>query len=99
METIIKPELEQLMIGKQLKVLHVSGKSGTHMPEHYATSEAVITVKEGKAILKMEHTNSILRKGDVFLIPSNANHALQIEEDFEGIVTMSIDSIIKFVEK
>lgn len=96
METINKPQLEALKAGKDLKVLRVTGKAGDLMPVHYTTKEGVIVVKQGKAILQMGNSRSILKPNDVFLVPENVSHSLSIEEDFEAVVTLFVNSTIEF---
>jgi quercetin dioxygenase-like cupin family protein len=97
MNTIDIPQTTILHIGKVFKVLRVTGNKGTSMPDHYCTHEAVITVQDGSAILRMSGTEYPILKSQSFIIPSGENHSLMLKDDFEAIVILKLDAEIKFV--
>lgn len=96
METMNKPEMKVLAKGESFKTMRVNAKAGMQMPDHHATSEAVIVVEQGKAILKMEGEDIVLEKGKSILLPSGKDHSLKIDEDFQAVVIMDANAEIKF---
>jgi quercetin dioxygenase-like cupin family protein len=98
METSNKPELVLLKTGASFKVLKVTGQSGTQMPLHYSTKEAVLIVHEGSALLQIEEKEHLLQAGDSFIIPARQSHYLSLKSEFKALVIMSLDSNIEFVK-
>ncbi len=96
MDTLEKPQLTPLYLGEQFKVLEVSGKEEANMPLHYCTSEAVINIQKGRAILRMDGEEKELLPGVSILLPANKNHSLKIEDAFIAFVVMAKDATIKF---
>jgi len=97
MKTSNKPELVTLKTGESFKVLQVTGQAGMSMPLHYSTKEAIVIVKEGNALLKIDEKEHLLQEGDAFIIPARQNHSLSLKTEFKALVVMSLDSIIEFV--
>jgi quercetin dioxygenase-like cupin family protein len=93
-----KPELVSLKTGASFKVLKVTGQSGSQMPLHYSTKEAVLIVQEGSALLKIEEEEHLLLAGDSFIIPARQSHNLSLKSEFKALVIMSLDSNIEFVK-
>lgn len=91
-----QPQLEVLNSGDTLKILQVTGLAGMSMPKHHSTGEAMIIVQKGMASLKMQDSEQILSKGDIFNIPAGKAHALTLKTDFETLVVMPVDSAIEF---
>lgn len=96
MEALSKPELNLLQTGSSLKVLQVSALGGMVMPLHHATSETVIVVQEGMALLKMPTAEHVLEKGVSFIIPAQVDHSLEVKTDFKALAIMGIASEIEF---
>ena len=96
METIEKPTMMLLKIGKTFKVLSVTGKKGMTMPSHHSTKEAIIIVQEGSAVLTMANAEYVLQKEEVFIIPAGEQHSLSLKSDFKAIAIMEVDSNIEF---
>lgn len=99
MEALSKPELNLLHTGKKLKTLQVSALGGMIMPLHHATSETVIVVQEGLAVLKMPNKDHVLEKGVSFIIPALIDHSLEVKTNFKAIAIMALDSEIEFLKK
>ncbi|HNP18778.1 MAG TPA: cupin domain-containing protein [Fulvivirga sp.] len=96
---IESPTMENVAYGKTFKVLNIVGTVGMHMPEHHATHEAVILVKQGKAIVTMTGEKYLIQKGEVFIIPAGEQHTLAVLEAFEANVIMPVASTIEFENK
>ena len=96
MDVLNKPELTALHVGDSLKTIEVTALAGMIMPPHHTTKEAVIVVKEGRALLKMPTTVHVLQKGMALTIPARAEHSLEVKEDFKAGVIMAVDSEIVF---
>lgn len=96
MEVMNKPEVTSIDVGLSTKVMQIKGAAGMIMPPHYATKEAVIVVQEGQAVLKMQGSSHILKKGSTFIIPAGKEHTLTIQKDFKAIAVMAIESVINF---
>ena len=82
--------------GNSVKVLQVTGGEGMAIPEHFCTKEAVLVVQEGTAILTMDGKENVLSRDQSFIIPGGQKHALNMNEGFQALVIMDIDSEIKF---
>ncbi|MCK0144771.1 cupin domain-containing protein [Arenibacter sp. F26102] len=96
MEVLNRPELTHLQVGENLKILQIKALSGTGMPKHHSTTEAVIVVLEGKAILKAKETEYLLEKGSSMLVPAGLEHSLTILEEFQAVAIMAKDANINF---
>lgn len=96
MDTLEKPQLIPLYLGEQFKVLEVSGNAEANMPLHYCTSEAVINIQKGRAILSMDGEEKKLLPGVSILLPANKVHSLKVIEALKAFVVMARDAAIKF---
>ena len=96
METLNKPELIPLDMGKSFKTLQVKGLAGMVMPPHHSTKEAIIVVQQGKALLQMPKSDHVLNEGSTFIIPAGVDHKLDILENFKAIAIMAVDSELNF---
>lgn len=97
METMNKPELIPLEVGRSIKTIQVKGLAGMTMPPHHSTKEAVIVVQQGQALLKMPESDHLLNRGSTLIIPAGKEHTLRIQEDFKAIAIMAVDSEINFI--
>lgn len=97
METLTLPQLSTLGIGKEYKILTVTGVEGSMMPLHLSTREAVIIVIRGKAVLSISNKEIHLKPNHVSIIPAMQSHSILIQEYFEAYVIMADDSEIKFI--
>ena len=95
MNTTDAPQTTILQAGNLFKVLQVTGTGGMYMPEHYSSSEAVIVVQKGSAVLGLNGKEYALRQDRSFVIPAGEQHTLRLEESFQAIVIMEISSEIK----
>ncbi|HQZ94604.1 MAG: cupin domain-containing protein [Flavobacteriales bacterium] len=96
METKAKPELKPLHVGEQFKMLQVTAVAGAFMPEHYCTSEAIVSVSEGSATIEMKDGNTELAAGSSFLIPAGKPHSLRIGHTFKATVVMERNATLEF---
>lgn len=90
------PELSILKTGETYKVYQVTGKAGMKMPLHHSTKEAVVSIKEGTALLNIQGKEHLLEKGCVFIIPAKQAHSLELTTEFKAIIVMGNDSDIEF---
>lgn len=91
-----KPELTVLDTGSSLKTLKITALKGMQMSLHHATHETVVIVQRGKAILTMDNVDHCLPNGKSITIPAKHDHSLKIEEDFEALAIMAMESTIEF---
>ncbi len=91
-----RPSLKPLQTGREFQTFVVTGKAGMQMPPHISTKEAVVIVRKGEAILKMDDHEHKLTAGEVFIIPGSKIHSLSLNRDFNAIVLMARDSRIEF---
>jgi len=96
METIEKPQLSPLHVGEQFKVLEVTGIAEADMPLHYCTSEAVVIIQKGKAILSIDGERKELSPGMSVLLPARKKHTLKVIEPLKAQVVMAKDASIEF---
>ena len=96
METKVNtgPRVVQLQSGTTLKVFGIAADSGMEIAKHYSTKEAVLAVQEGRALLHIAGKEHLLKRGDVFILPEKEVHSLTIQEQFQGLVTMPLESTI-----
>ena len=97
-KTIEKPQLNPLFVGKQFKVIEITGSASADMPLHYCTSEAVVTTQKGEATLTIDGQQHTLKTGDSFLIPANKHHSLKVVEALKAVVVMAYDGAIEFTK-
>src|SRR5699024_9227276 len=97
-DVITKPQMTPYDNGKLFKTLKVTAKAGMKMPSHHATSEAVIVVHKGEALLKISNETHRLTAGSSFTIPKKKEHSLEVLKDFEAFAIMTNDTDIQFPE-
>lgn len=95
-ETKLRPQLTPLLVGEEFQMLQVNAKKGAVMPTHRATSEAIIAVKKGSAVIHFMDKDQELKAGDFFIIPKEKKHSLEVTEEFEAVLSMSIKGSIEF---
>lgn len=91
-----RPEMLPLDRGAVFQTLQVSAKAGMIMPLHHTTKEAVIVVKKGSGLIRMESGNQLIKAGDSVIFPAFLDHSLEIKEDFMAVVVMATDGKIEF---
>lgn len=96
MKTIEKPLLSLLHLGEQFKVLEVTGNAEADMPLHYCTSEAVVSVQQGEAILTIDGTGKKLNPGTSVILPARKKHYLRVVEPLKALVVMAKEATIEF---
>ncbi len=96
MGNIKTPTLTVLNQGKDFKVFQVTGLAGMVMLNHHSTTEAIIVVEQGRAVLNLNGDKHQLKMGDVFVIPAGEAHSLTIVNDFMAKAVMALDAEIKF---
>jgi|SRR5690606_2076670 len=96
MKTIEKPQLSPLHLGEQFKVLEVTGNAKADMPIHYCTSEAVVIIQQGRAILIIDEAEKELTPGMSVLLPAKKKHSLKIIEPLKAQVVMAKEASIEF---
>ena len=92
-----RPTMVPLKMGDEFKSYVVSGKKGMEMPEHISTKEAVVMIKKGKALLKIDNSEQELNTNELHIIPAGKPHSLLLLEDFEAFALMQTDSEIEFM--
>ncbi|TLF46256.1 cupin domain-containing protein [Maribacter aurantiacus] len=97
MEVLDRPKLTHLNIGKRNKILKVEGSTGSKMPIHTCSHEAIILVQQGEALLQMSDGEKILKTEDSFIIPAQKEHALKIKKNFRALVVMAVNAEINFI--
>ncbi|HET8810797.1 MAG TPA: cupin domain-containing protein [Flavobacteriaceae bacterium] len=95
--TMERPSMNPLKMGAEFKTFSVSGKKGMEMPEHISTKEAVVMIKKGKALLKIDGEEQELHENELHIIPAGKPHSLLLLEDFEAFALMQKSSEIEFL--
>lgn len=70
--------MEELLKNEQYKVVKVEFSAGTHMPRHFATSEAFVIVESGEAFLIYKGDAYELGPGSSEAIPAHEPHLLKV---------------------
>lgn len=96
MKMVEKPQLSPVFFGEQFKVLEVTGNAEVNMPLHYCTSEVVVTIQKGRAILIIDNAEKELTTGMSVLLPARKEHSLKIIESLKAQVVMAKDATIEF---
>ena len=91
-------EMKLILESKTFKVISVSLEKGESMPNHKATSDAFVIVRQGKVKLIFDNHEIYLRQDSTQLIPANEKHTLQVEEDFSACIVLAIEGEIKFIK-
>jgi quercetin dioxygenase-like cupin family protein len=83
----VTPELSRKIVtGANEMIAHVYLKKGAVVPEHAHVSEQITYVLEGALKLWVEDEETIVRSGQLTVIPANAPHTAEALED-----TLNID--------
>ncbi|WP_018477369.1 cupin domain-containing protein [Pontibacter roseus] len=90
-------EMKEIHANSSYKVLNVNLAKGEEMPRHYASSDAFLFVREGKAVLKLQEREVTLESGFTLLIPANEPHSLHVLEDFAAAVVLAAGAQINFI--
>lgn len=91
-----RPIMQPLGKGEKFKVLKIIGKKGMKMPEHHSTTEVVISVQKGSAVLSMNGKNVEINTEKPVILPKDVPHALELTEDFEAFGIFPIEGEIEF---
>ncbi len=62
---------------------------GTEIEEHTSTRNALVSVIEGQGIFTLNGEKITLKTGVLILIPANAPHALEAQENLAFVLTLS----------
>lgn len=62
---------------------------GTEIEEHTSTRNALVSVIEGEGILTLNGEKIALKTGVLILIPANAPHTLEAQENLALMLTLS----------
>jgi quercetin dioxygenase-like cupin family protein len=90
-------KIKQLYTNSYYKVMEVSLNSGEAMPQHKATSDAFIFVKEGAGKIIFADNEVELQQGSTLLIPGNKEHRLQVNDAFNACIIFAQEAEIKFL--
>ncbi len=90
-------EMKELISNKYYKVMEVSLSAGEAMPQHQATSDAFIIVKEGSGKIIFSDNEVELHQGSTQLIPANKEHRLQVHATFNACIILAPEAAIKFL--
>ena len=69
-----------LSVDKKAIVTKISYRSGEFIPEHTHPKEQSGYVLSGIYLLRLEEVDEILVKGDVYSIPANNEHSMEVLE-------------------
>ncbi len=89
--------MEELLKNEQYKVVKVEFSAGTHMPRHFATSEAFVIVESGEALLIYKGDTYELGPGSSEAIPAHEPHLLKVISDFKAFIILANDAEIHYV--
>lgn len=89
--------MKEIHANASYKVFSVSLAKGEEMPRHYASSDAFLVIRQGKAVLKLQEREVVLESGATIAIPANEPHSLHILEDFAATVVLAADAQINFI--
>lgn len=88
--------MKELEKNNHYQILKVDLPAGTHMPRHFATSDAFVVVESGNALLICKNETSELVKGSTLSIPSHEPHILKVIQDFKALIVMAGDAVITY---
>lgn len=71
---------------------------GQRLSEHSAPFDAVLQIIDGEMEIIVEGKETVVKAGEMFIIPANAPHAVNAIKPFKMIITMIKDSIGQKVE-
>ncbi len=85
MKKITKPTVKTLATGSQLVAKQMSSEKGDLMPAHLANAESILFVHQGECTFKMDNKEHLVKEGEAIIIPAEAKHQIEANEDFKGI--------------
>ncbi len=88
--------MKELEKNDHYQVLKVELPAGTHMPRHFASSQAFVIVESGNALLICKGETSELVKGSTYSIPSHEPHIFKIIQDFKALIIMAGNAVITY---
>lgn len=71
---------------------------GQRLSEHSAPFDAVLQIIDGEMEITVDGKETVVKAGEMFIIPANAPHAVNAIKPFKMIITMIKDSIDQKVE-
>ena len=77
-------------------ILKAEFSAGKAMPEHYATCDAFVIMTKGKIVITIEGQKNEVSTGEIFKIPANKTHILEVIDDFKAYIIMKPDGEIKY---
>lgn len=89
--------MQELQKNEHYKVVKVEFPAGTHMPRHFATSEAFVIVESGEALLIYKGDTYELGPGSSEAIPAHEPHLLKVISDFKAFIILASDAEIHYV--
>ena len=88
--------MEELTKNKQYRIIKVELPAGTNMSRHFATSDALIMVESGNALLIYKGETFELCAGSNQCIAAHEEHILKVVEDFKALIVMGSDAVITY---
>lgn len=61
---------------------------GQGLSEHTAPFDALVYIVDGRAEIKISGKSSIVKKGEMIIMPANKPHALKAEQKFKMLLIM-----------
>ena len=89
MNAVTNPQVKLLAQGKTYVAKEMAANAGVFLPKHIATEESVLVIQKGKCVMHLENSTQILNPGDVFIVPADVKHQIEIKEDFQAVHVMS----------
>lgn len=90
--------MKEIHANTAYKILSIALAKGEKMPEHYASSDAVLILEKGKVKLHLPERDVMLAQGDTFHITASAPHSLQVLEDFSAFVVLAAGAQVRFTD-
>lgn len=89
--------MKQLFSNDFYQVMEISLDAGASLPQHKASSDAFLIVKEGSAKIIFSDNEVELQSGSTQLIPANKEHKLQVHDAFKACIILASEAAIKFL--
>jgi quercetin dioxygenase-like cupin family protein len=89
-------EMKKIYENDLYKVMNVSLKKGESLPQHKATSDAFIIVKQGRGTIIFDNREVPLQYDSAQLIPANETHTLEVLDDFRASIILGKNGDINF---
>ncbi len=62
--------------------------AGQGLSEHQAPYDAVVQVVEGAGVITIDGKESVVRSGEIVIMPGNVPHSVRADERFKMLLTM-----------